>query len=42
MSPSGGESRTLPNRDFVLRFVLKIAHSTLATINVNAITVITV
>ena len=42
MSPSGDESRTLPNGEFVLCFLLKIAHGTLATINVSAITVITV
>ena len=40
--PQGDESRTLPNGDSVLCFVLKIAHGTLATINVSAITVITV
>ena len=40
--PQGGESRTLPNGDSVLCFVLKIAHGTLAIINVSAITVITV
>lgn len=42
MSPLGGESRTLPNGDSVLCFVLKIARGTLATINVSAIMVITV